>query len=81
MELNDAIEQRLTELGMTRYQLAQAISKNNGSNRPPSSYTNRFQKFFNDPKGRTYENVEEIIQALGGRLLIEWTDTKTQNIN
>ena len=81
MEINEAIEKRLKERGMTQYQLAQEVAKIDGTGRPPSSYTARFQKVFNDPKGRTYKNIEEIIQALGGRLLIEWTDTKTQNIN
>lgn len=80
MELDDALKQRLEEKGMSQYQLAKEVAKLDGTGRPPSSYTGRFAKVFDDPKGRTYKNIEEIIQALGGRLLIEWTDTKTQEL-
>lgn len=80
MELDEALKKRLDEQGITQYQLAKRISEMDGTGRPPSSYTGRFQKVFEDPKGRTYKNIEEVIQALGGRLLIEWTDTKTQEL-
>lgn len=81
MEIDEALKQRLAEKGMTQYQLAKKIAKLDGTGRPPSSYTGRFAKVFgDDPKGRTYRNIEEIVRALGGRLLIEWTDTKTQEL-
>ena len=80
MELAEALKQRLEERGMTQYQLAKVVAKLDGTGRPPSSYTGRFAKVFEDPKGRTYKNIEEIVHALGGELIIRWADFKDQPI-
>ena len=80
MELSEALEKRLQAKGWSKYQLAKKLSELDGTGRPPSSYTGRFTKVFDDPKGRTYQNIEQIINALGGRLVIQWLDITEQPI-
>ena len=49
-----------------------------GSGKAPNQYTSRLAKVFDDPKGRIFANLEEVIKALGGEIVIRWTDTTDQ---
>jgi hypothetical protein len=81
MELSDVLNERLRQRELTKYALAKILAEMDGSGKAPNQYTSRLAKVFDDPKGRIFANLEEVIKALGGRVVIEWTDTTSQPIH
>lgn len=78
MELSEMLEDRLKERELSKYALAKILSEMDGSGKAPNQYTSRLAKVFDDPKGRIFANLEEVIKALGGEIVIRWTDTTDQ---
>ena len=80
MELSEMLQERLKQRDLTKYALAKILAEMDGSGKPPSQYTSRLAKVFDDPRGRIFGNLEEVIQALGGEIIIRWTDTTDQAV-
>ena len=74
------LEERLKQRDLTKYALAKILGEMEGSAKPPNKYTSRLAKVFEDPRGLIFGNLEEVIQALGGEIIIRWTDTTVQAV-
>lgn len=78
LSMDEILQARLKELGMSPYQIAQAIAGDDGN---PKAYTNRVGNTLTDPKNRKFCSVEEVVKILGGRIVIQWTDVKEQVVS
>ena len=81
MQLSEVLEQRLKEKGLTKYAIAKHLAESEGKGKDPRAFTTRVGKVIKDPKGRVFANLEQIVNLLGGEIVIRWTDVKDQTFS
>ena len=70
--MNTILSDRLKELGLTKYEVAKRLAKSEGKN--PQQIATRVAQTINEPENRKYCNVVNVIHALGGEIVIRWTN-------
>jgi rubrerythrin len=70
MEMKDILEERLEELGISKYEVAKRIAEKEG--KKPTAVSTRVLSTFEDPGNRKYANLLEVIEVLGGRVVVEF---------
>ncbi|MEM9008005.1 MAG: hypothetical protein AAGE59_31400 [Cyanobacteria bacterium P01_F01_bin.86] len=68
--MKQALDTRLQQLGMTQYQLAKqlAAQRDKDVNNVVSFVANVFKK----PESRRFMNLAEVVEAMGGEIVIRW---------
>lgn len=70
----NTLNNRLEELGVTLYQIAKRYSEILGEDSPATRYHSAISKAFENSENSKLKTVETIVQALGGKIVIEWDD-------
>lgn len=70
MGMKEILEERLEELGISKYEVAKRIAEKDG--KKPTAVSTRVLSTFEDPESRKYENLLEVIEVLGGRVVVEF---------
>ncbi len=70
MEMKDILAERLNELGISKYEVAKRIAEKGG--KKPTAVSTRVLSTFDDPENRKYANLLEVIEVLGGRVVVEF---------
>lgn len=71
--MKDVLQERLDELGITKYELSKRIAEKRGSDKA-TTVSSIVAKTFDSPEGRRYSNIAEIVEAMGGEIVIRWKD-------
>ena len=76
MDFSELLQRRLKQKGTTKYAIARALAKAEGKGRGPTTFSTRVSKVIDDPKGRIFRNLQEIVKLLDGEIIIRWKDEK-----
>ena len=68
--MHEILQERLQKLGISKYAIAKELAGPGGN---PKALTTRIGKTMTDPKNRVFSNVEDVIKAMGGEIVIRWT--------
>lgn len=71
MSMKDILEERVNDLGITRYELSKRIAENRG-NKKVTDVSSMVTNTLDSPDRRRYSNIAEIVEALGGDIVIRW---------
>ncbi len=75
----EILEDRIKELGWSQYRLTQEFCKERGETSDPSSvkrFGSAVKRALQNPSKSSMENIERLIKAMGGELVIRWTETE-----
>jgi hypothetical protein len=79
VELNsEALSQRLADIGTTLYQISKKVAEIKGSGTPVTYHTT-ISKAIEEPLKSKLSTILEIIEAMGGKVYIEWDDVESLN--
>lgn len=73
---SNVLQERLKELGWTRYRLAQELAKFRGDGKEAQKLASTVTKVVNDPEKCNVSTLNDLIKALGGELIIRWQKTE-----
>lgn len=73
--LSKALVSRLDELGVSRYALSQTVAERRGESDGQVVYS-AVSRAIADPDNRRFSTVREVIEAMGGELVIRWQEVK-----
>lgn len=76
MSMKQVIEERLTDLSMNSYQLALKIAEERGTPEKGRDLSTQMSRLVGNPDGSKLKSVVEVVEALGGKLVIQWQDVK-----
>ncbi|NEP59021.1 MAG: hypothetical protein F6K31_18695 [Symploca sp. SIO2G7] len=76
MDFSELLKHRIKQKGTSKYAIAKALAEAEGKGRGPTTFNTRVGKVINDPKGRIFRNLEEIVRLLDGEIVIRWKDEK-----
>lgn len=79
MTMKDTLEERFETLGITKYELTRRIVELRGKPGEPteiSKLQSAVSQALRDPDGRRYAAIAELIEAMGGEIIVRWTDYK-----
>ena len=74
MSMKQVLEERLDSLGISKYEVAKRIAEKKDSK--PTSMSNLVGRTFDNPESRTYGNLLDIIEAMGGTVVVRWTNVE-----
>ena len=74
MTMKQVLEDRLDSLGISKYEVAKRIAEKKATK--PTSVSNLVGRTFDNPEGRTYGNLLDIIEAMGGTVVVRWTNVE-----
>lgn len=70
MKMKDILEERIQELGISKYEVAKRIAEKKG--KKTTDISTRVLNTFENPESRRYESLLEVIEVLGGRVVVEF---------
>jgi hypothetical protein len=73
--LKDILQGRQQQLGLTTYAIAKAMAEKRGTG-SASNLNSSVTNAFNEPEGRSFALIKEVIEALGGKIVIQWQEIK-----
>lgn len=79
MTMKDVLDERLGELGITKYELTRKVLELRGQPSDPpeiSKLQSAVAKALKEPNGRRYAAIVELVEAMGGEVIIRWKDYK-----
>lgn len=79
MNMKDILQDRFEELAISQYELTRRVvelRKREGEETEVSRLQSAVAKALKDPDGRRYRAIAELIQAMGGEIVIRWKDYK-----
>ena len=76
MDFSELLKHRIQQKGTSKYAIAKALAEAEGKGRQATTFSTRVTKVVNDPKGRIFRNLEEIVRLLDGEIVIRWKDEK-----
>ena len=76
MDFSELLKRRIKQKGTSKYAIAKALADAEGQGRKATTFNTRVTKVVNDPKGRVFRNLEEIVKLLDGEIVIRWKDEK-----
>jgi hypothetical protein len=77
--MKDVLDERLGELGITKYELTRKVLDLRGQPSDPpeiSKLQSAVSKALKEPDGRRYAAIVELVEAMGGEVIIRWKDYK-----
>ena len=79
MTMKEVLYERFDDLGITKYELTRRVLDVRGKPSEPTEIQ-RLQsavtKALNEPDGRRYAAIAELVEAMGGEIVIRWKDYK-----
>lgn len=79
MTMKEVLDERFDDLGITKYELTRRVLDLRGKPSEPTEIQ-RLQsavtKALNEPDGRRYAAIAELVEAMGGEIVIRWKDYK-----
>ena len=79
MTMKDVLDERFGDLGITKYELTRRILELRGKPGEPSEISKLQSSVANalkEPDGRRYAAIAELVEAMGGEIVIRWKDYK-----
>ena len=76
MSMKQAIDERLQTLDMNSYQLALKVAADRGTPNKGRDLSTQMSRLVGNPEGSKLKSVIEVVEALGGKLVIQWQDVK-----
>ena len=70
MSMKDVLEDRLKDLGITKYEVAKRVAEVRG--KKVGDVTSSVNNVLSGPERRRYDNLAEVVTALGGEIVIRW---------
>ncbi|WP_272066850.1 hypothetical protein [Oscillatoria sp. CS-180] len=77
--MRDILQERLDELDITKYELTRRVvelRKQDGQDTTISKLSSAVTKALEEPDGRRYSAIAELVEAMDGELLVRWKDYK-----
>lgn len=77
MTMKDILEERFETLGITKYELTRRIVELRGKPGEPteiSKLQSAVSQALREPDGRRYAAIAELIEAMGGEVVVRWKD-------
>lgn len=77
MEMKEILTERMAKLGYSKYRLTKEICKlraQDGKVAPVSKYQSSVRQALDDPDMVKHYIVEDLIKAMGGEIIIRWTN-------
>jgi len=71
MDMQTILQDRVKELGISRYEVSKRVARGRGSNKA-TDVSSVVNKILEAPEGRRYSNIAEVVKALGGDIVIRW---------
>lgn len=75
-KMNKVLELRLKQLGINKYELARRIAIARGDKSKQRAIAYQANRVVENPESRSFAAVREAVEALGGKVVIQWTETK-----
>lgn len=78
--LSDVLKKRLGKLDTTIYEISKKVAE---SRNPPKKVTDlnaTVAKVFDNPEGRRWSSVQEVIEAMGGEIVIRWHNIDEESL-
>lgn len=72
--MEDILAERLVQLGWKKFDVAKILAEKHG--KKPTDVSSRISSTFSNPDGRSYGHLKEVIEAMGGEIVIRWTTTQ-----
>lgn len=79
MGMKDILKERLDELDISQYELTRRVvelRKQEGQDTSISNLSSAVAKALKEPNGRRYSAIVELVEAMGGEIVIRWKDYK-----
>lgn len=79
MTMKEVLDDRLDDLGITTYELTRRVLELRGQTGEPteiSKLRSAVAKALKEPDGRRYAAIVELVEAMGGEVIIRWKDYK-----
>ena len=79
MTIQNVLQERFEDLGITKYELTRRILELRGKSGEPSEISklqSAVAKALKEPDGRRYSAIAELVEAMGGEIIVRWTDHK-----
>lgn len=71
--MRDLLQQRFEELGISQAELARRVAEKR-QNVKPDNLQSAISNALKDPDSRRYSAILEIVEAMGGEVVIRWKD-------
>ncbi|MDA0672654.1 MAG: hypothetical protein O3C67_02975 [Cyanobacteria bacterium] len=76
MDTAEILVQRLQALGWTQYRLTKEVIRLKGEDAPVTRY-NSIKTTLNNPENSKFENVRDLVKAMGGEIVIRFPEDYT----
>jgi len=78
--MKEVLEERLKELGISRYELAKLVAEKRGKKRVTDVSTT-VSNVIDDPENRRYKSLAEVVSLLDGEIIIRWKNVTERKIS
>lgn len=78
--LSDALKKRLEKLDTTVYEVAKKIAESRNPPKKVTDLNSTVAKVFDDPEGRRWSSVQEVIEAMGGEIVVRWHNIDEESL-
>lgn len=79
MNLKEILNERLIELGITKYELSKRIAEKRGADKV-TDVSSLVSNVLDTPENRRFSNVSEVIEALDGEIVIRWYNIQEKRL-
>lgn len=79
MDLKEVLNERLNELGITKYELSKRIAEKRGGSKV-TDVSSLVSKVFEAPDNRRFGNISEVIEALDGEIIVRWYNIQEKSL-
>lgn len=77
MDMKAALQKRIDDLGISQTELTRRVVEqrmSQGHNTTVSNLQSAVSKALKEPDGRRYSAIAELVEAMGGEIVIRWTN-------
>ena len=77
MDMKAALQKRIEDLGISQSELTRRVVEqrnSQGQNTTVQNLQSAISKALKEPDGRRYSAIAEIVEAMGGEIIIRWTN-------
>ncbi|MBE9067905.1 hypothetical protein IQ260_14725 [Leptolyngbya cf. ectocarpi LEGE 11479] len=75
-QLSKLLKDRFEKQGKTKYALAKAMAEADGTGKSATNFTSKVTNTLEAPEARVFRGVKEMVELLGGEIVIRWKDEK-----
>lgn len=69
--MKEVLEDRIKDLGITPYEVAKRVAQSRGKDKV-TDVSGTVNNVLDSPERRRYDNLVEVVKALGGDIVIRW---------